>query len=127
MAHFGLGDDSEVSQVTIYWPSGIVNVYSNPQIDTVLTLVEDFSTSVVVPDPATGFAIYPVPVEDVLYLTNTHGMGNRTVQVMDVAGKPILEASVNAGQIDVSDLKSGVYVLRIVINGETLNRKFVKR
>ena len=68
-----------------------------------------------------------MPVEDVLYLTNTQGIGNRTVQVLDVAGKSILEAPVNAGQIDVSDLKSGVYVLRIVINGEMLNRKFVKR
>ena len=127
MAHFGLGDDTEVSQVTIYWPSGIVNVYSNPQVDTVLTLVEDFSTSVSVPDQTSEFAIYPMPVEDVLYLSNTRGTGSQLVQVFDVAGKSIREAAVVAGQLDVSDLKSGVYVLRVLIEGKALNRKFVKR
>lgn len=46
-AHFGIGTDTEVESVTVYWPSGTVDVVENPAINTTLVIVESTSTGVV--------------------------------------------------------------------------------
>ena len=39
-AHFGLGDNAQVTSVRVRWPSGIVQTVTPPAIDRVLTLTE---------------------------------------------------------------------------------------
>ncbi|MEO8590814.1 MAG: CRTAC1 family protein, partial [Flavobacteriales bacterium] len=45
-AHFGLGADTEVTEVVVYWPSGLVQQVANPDINSILEIVEGVSTGV---------------------------------------------------------------------------------
>jgi len=43
--HFGLGSANTVMQIEIRWPSGIIQVLKNPQIDQIFTVTEAGSAS----------------------------------------------------------------------------------
>ena len=47
--HFGLGTASKMDWIEIRWPSGLTEVFENPAVDTILTLVEGSGK----PSPAT--------------------------------------------------------------------------
>ena len=38
--HFGVGSDSSVNSITVYWPSGTVDVINNPGINTTINITE---------------------------------------------------------------------------------------
>lgn len=77
--------------------------------------------------------IYPNPVSDVLkFSLNTQSNENYKVSVFNIMGQQIIEqegisgTNISEQQIDVSNLKAGTYVVRISVNGNVFNRKFVK-
>ena len=79
-----------------------------------------------VEENATAFNIYPNPVNDKLYIeTQTQTL---TVEIYDVYGRQ--QSMVNGQQstvIDVTNLNSGIYFVKVVTeNGETVQR-FVKK
>jgi len=123
-AHFGLGQDDAVDEIQIRWPSGTVDVITDPAINTTHIIVEgtftrtpdmDSERFIVSPNPATDFIVVP-----------TTAM-NTFVEVMDASGKMILSTSSRGGQIDVSSLAAGSYVLRTIVEGEMQRAHFIKR
>ena len=126
LTHFGLGNDQAVDEVTIYWPSGIVNTVTNLPINGTITIIEDAITSVA-PTPANlQLAIGPIPAADDLFITTNANLMNARVTVFDVAGKHVLGTTLTSDRIDVSALHSGVYVLQVQMEGRTEQRRFVK-
>ena len=77
---------------------------------------------------ASSFNIYPNPVSDRLYIETLTQTQTLTVEIYDVYGRR--QSMVNGQQstvIDVSDLNSGVYFVKVVTeNGETVKR-FIKK
>ena len=73
-----------------------------------------------------SFNIYPNPVNDKLYIeTQTQ---TQTVEIYDVYGRR--QSMVNGQQstvIDVSDLNSGVYFVKVVTNEGDVVKRFVKK
>ena len=123
--HFGLGEDTVIAQVNVYWPSGLVSTVLNPSINSTITIVEDVSTAV--QEVATsGLVLFPNPAEDLLRIRSTDDVNNHVAIVNDVTGKEVIRTTVRNGTIDVSDLKSGLYVLHIMGNGNSLQAKFLK-
>ena len=76
---------------------------------------------------ASSFNIYPNPVSDRLYIETLTQTQTLTVEIYDVYGRR--QSMVNGQQstvIDVSDLNSGVYFVKVVTSeGETMKR-FIK-
>ena len=72
-----------------------------------------------------NFTIYPNPVGEQLNLVNATGC---FIEVLDVTGKIILSKHVYEinSMLDVSELNSGLYFIRIEKNGAVSNLKFVK-
>lgn len=126
-AHFGLGADATVNQVTVYWPSGIVDVVQNVAVNSSLEITEgSFSTGVV--DAAKGeFNLFPNPAQDILYVRSDNDLANEPVNVFDIAGQRVLTGTLRNDQLDITELKSGVYMLRLQVGGRQLQQKFVKR
>ena len=56
--------------------------------------------------------IYPNPVKDVLTITN-YELGITDVKIYDMLGREVLESRLLDGKVDVSQLSSGTYVLRL--------------
>lgn len=123
--HFGLGTDTSISSVTVYWPSGVVDVITNPNINDTLTITEAETLSLqnsMVED----LILYPNPTRDVLNLNASYGFENAIYSVFDMNGRRIMNSKFNTNTIDVSSLSNGNYILRIMNNGHITSQKFIK-
>lgn len=125
-SHFGLGTDSEVNTVTVYWPSGTVDVVVNPVINNTLSITEGETLSTESVDE-TDLILYPNPTKKLLNLNSKYGFQNAIYSVFDISGKRVLNSKLNSNTIDVSELSSGFYILRIMDNGVTKTQKFIKQ
>jgi hypothetical protein len=126
--HFGLGTDTEIEKITICWPSGLVSEVLNPAINTTITIVEEATSVGVFKPTAVSLLVYPNPATDVLYLSSSQFINRQNATVFDLSGKVVLESALINDQINISNLNSGVYFLRLVLeSGEILNQKFVKQ
>jgi hypothetical protein len=68
-----------------------------------------------------NFDLYPNPATDVLFLNNHYA----EVTVYDLAGNSIRNLS-NTALIDISDMKSGMYIIRLGNDKKYINKKFIK-
>jgi hypothetical protein len=123
-AHFGLGQDEEVLQVSVRFPSGIVNVVDNPAINGTITIVEDINTSVedLGEQP---LVLFPVPAADILFLSGDR-LGNKPVRLFDTNGKLVMQTMVTGNHINVGGLVPGIYVLEVQTNEGPVQRSFAK-
>ncbi|MUU79180.1 FG-GAP-like repeat-containing protein [Winogradskyella endarachnes] len=125
-AHFGLGTETSINSITIYWPSGVVDYIENPAIDTTHNITEGSALSVI-DETLLDLTVYPNPVEDELNIETTADITNKVATVFDINGKRVLNLKLNTTSIDVSNLTSGVYFLRLESNGKIMKRKFIKK
>ncbi|WP_026706410.1 T9SS type A sorting domain-containing protein [Flavobacterium soli] len=74
-----------------------------------------------------GFKAYPNPVRDILNLTYTQNISN--VEVFNMLGQQVLAKSVNAtqGQIDMSNLSMGTYLVKVTADNQVKTIKVVKQ
>lgn len=74
-----------------------------------------------------GFAAYPNPVKDVLNLSYTRAISN--VSVHNLLGQQIMTKSINATQskIDLSNLSSGTYLVKVTVDNLMQTIKIVKQ
>lgn len=73
-----------------------------------------------------NFAVYPNPVQDVMNIRSNEVVDN--VQVYDVLGKLVMEVAPNAVSptVNMSELTSGAYFVRVSINGSAKTVKVIK-
>jgi len=123
--HFGIGTDTAIDQIMVYWPSGVIDVIDNPNINETLTINEGQTLSVE-DQELTDVVIYPNPVQDMIYISTAADITNRVVSVFDINGKRVINHKLMNNALKVSTLQSGVYILRLEANGKVMNRKFIK-
>jgi surface protein len=70
--------------------------------------------------------IYPVPTENSLFLKIPAGTELKHVEIFNTQGEKIKTSAVNLQEINVENLVSGVYFIKIYTNNETLVKKFIK-
>jgi len=70
---------------------------------------------------APSFNVYPNPAKDIVYISGTEGMAN--VTMFDLQGRVVKQVSTQSSTIQVSDLPSGMYVIRIENNDITKNTR----
>lgn len=126
-AHFGLGADTQIENITVYWPSGLVSSIDEPGINTTLTIEEGDINTGVSEMEGNALSLFPNPAEDVLQVRSTQDLTGRTATITDLAGKLMSRAALRNGAVSVSSLKSGVYLLQIAGKDGVLNGRFVKR
>ena len=71
-----------------------------------------------------GLKIYPNPVTNGTFYINTSSDSKKDVVVYDVLGKQVIKTS-TTNAVNVSNLKSGVYIVKITEEGNTATRKLV--
>lgn len=124
--HFGLGADTSVNSVTIYWPSGVVDIILNPAIDDTLNVIEGETLSLE-QSLTTDLILYPNPTKALLNLNATYGFENAIYSVFDMNGRRVLNSRFSSNTIDVSKLSAGNYILRIIDDGLIKSQKFIKQ
>lgn len=72
-----------------------------------------------------GLTMYPNPLSgNTLFITSTAN-AEMNVKIYNVLGKEVLSTKVNNTTVDVSNLASGVYMVKITEEGNTATRKLV--
>ena len=72
-----------------------------------------------------GLSIYPNPAtKGQFFITSNSGL-QKSVSVFDVLGKQVLKANITDAAINVANLKSGVYFVKVIEDGKTATRKLV--
>ena len=71
-----------------------------------------------------GLKVYPNPVTSGTFYINTNANSTKEVVVYDVLGKQVIKTS-TTNAVNVSNLKGGVYIVKITEDGNTATRKLV--
>ncbi|WP_299121477.1 FG-GAP-like repeat-containing protein [uncultured Winogradskyella sp.] len=124
--HFGIGSETAINSITIYWPSGTVDLIANPAINTTHNIVEGSALSVI-DETLIDVSIYPNPVEDELTIKTSGNVIDKIATVFDINGKRVLNMKLKSNIINVSSLTSGIYFLRLESEGKIMKRKFIKK
>ncbi len=91
-----------------------------------VSLVEGDVASVPAKKVIEGFFIYPNPVINYLYINSSNGLSK--VAVYNLLGSMVKEYRNVSKKIDVSDLNSGIYLIKATsIKGQTITSKFIKK
>ncbi|WP_040253521.1 T9SS type A sorting domain-containing protein [Psychroserpens mesophilus] len=73
--------------------------------------------------------LYPNPSDDVLNITLQNSEANLGIQLYDILGKLVIQKTINTtdlAQIDVSELKEGLYLVKFTIGDSTETKRFIK-
>ena len=73
---------------------------------------------------ANNFLVYPNPVQDLLNISSE--LNEFTVEIIDLTGKVVYEAK-NKFQLNVSNLLSGVYLIKITSENGQKTSRFIKQ
>ncbi|MDC9722072.1 MAG: T9SS type A sorting domain-containing protein [Urechidicola sp.] len=73
-----------------------------------------------------NLSIYPNPARGEVTIMASNGIEVSKIEVYDVLGKKIKEMNYSSSPIDVSQLKSGVYYMSIIVNDNRVIKKLIK-
>ena len=140
--HFGLGDATLIDSLKIEWPSGVVDVHTNVEINKFYDIVEesgiDQITSIkkidkTVPNNYELNQNYPNPFNPSTFITYSLPNNNRVnLTIYDSLGKKIktlVNSEQNAGKYEISfnaeNLSSGTYFYQLKTNDYTETKKMI--
>ena len=124
--HFGIGTQTSVNSIVVYWPSGVVDTVLNPSVNETIVIEEGFTLSIN-DETLSDLTIYPNPVKDNILINSSTSIINYVATVVDINGKRLLTHRLKNNTLNVSDLQSGVYFLRLESQGKSIERKFIKQ
>ena len=125
--HFGIGTATQITKLVIKWPSGVVDVISNPAINQSI-LVTESSTLGVNQNETALFSLYPNPTADVLkiQLKDTN-LEIKSAKIFDLNGRLVLEPKIIQNAMDVQALPSANYMIKVeTVSGEKHSQQFIK-
>ena len=126
-AHFGLGEDTEIDMIVVYWPSGIVDYIMEPEVNQHLVIVEGSEPLSVDDIAEADIRIFPNPASDILTIQSSGQRSFDLVRVLDISGKVVLQSSYRKGELDVQNLAPGAYVLELRnTQGHLGHKRFLK-
>jgi len=123
--HVGIGTDDAIESITIYWPSGMIDIMDNPDINQTHTVTEG-ATLGLNDTLVDNLILFPNPTRDNLNLSSSVTLDTAIFTVFDATGRRILNGRVRSSSLDVSSISAGNYILRIVNEGQIKTQKFIK-
>ena len=123
---FGVGTNSTIDYIKVTWLSGLVDEITNVSANQLLTIVEGSN-----PLSNNEYSIEPIklipnPVEDVLKIISREPV--ETIEVYNSIGQLILQLNQNKIEyINMSQFKSGLYMVKLITNQQTKTEPILKR
>lgn len=97
-------------------------------LENIRCITFDRIVSIVENKPIPTFSLYPNPVREILHLSD-YGEDIKGFRIFDLTGRTVLTNLHLTGtetQINVSELKPGIYVISIFSDKENMTKKFIK-
>nr|WP_321233823.1 FG-GAP-like repeat-containing protein [uncultured Psychroserpens sp.] len=131
--HFGIGSDTSISHIIIYWPNTGCETYLNPPINQAFVATEGSGLScdtLGVDDEdalASDLILSPIPAKNLLNISTGLQLENAFYSIYDISGRRVMTNTLNnAKTIDISQLSAGNYILSIMSDSIVKNQKFIK-
>ncbi len=131
--HFGIGTDTAISHIIIYWPNSECEMFINPPINQAFTAIEGTGAScdtLGVDDEtlSSELSISPNPTRSILNINTSLSLENAVFNIYDISGRRVMTNSLNnSNTIDVSNLSAGNYILSVISERTITNQKFIKQ
>ena len=127
--YFGLGEDTNITTLTVYWPSGTVDVFNNVSVNQTLEITEGqtLSSEIYSLDEIT---VFPNPADDYITVKSNHNLDDAIISMFDLNGRRVLNYKNESddGIINISGLSAGEYVLRIITSDQDIySKKIIKK
>ena len=74
-----------------------------------------------------GLNIFPNPVSTGYVTLKTSVSGVKNIEIFDLSGRRVLKTSINSDTLNVSSVNSGVYIIKLSINGVSETSKLIIR
>ncbi|MDB4134007.1 T9SS type A sorting domain-containing protein [Flavobacteriaceae bacterium] len=71
--------------------------------------------------------LYPNPVNGDYVTIQSSVSGEKNIEVYDITGKRLINTTLNSDKLDVSSVSSGVYLVKVTVQGQTKVSKLVIR
>lgn len=124
--HFGIGTDSAITNIIIYWPSGIIDNIANPAINTHHVITEGQVLDVE-DEMLKNITIHPNPVAKVININSPINLIGKVATIFNIEGKRLMNLKLKEHAIDVTSLSQGSYILRLESDGKVFSQQFIKR
>ena len=124
--HVGLGDNTNITSLTVKWPSGIVDTFTDLAVDNVYEIHEGLPLDVADNESA-QLSLYTNPETDIISITYNTPLSDATYAVFTIDGKKVQSGKLENKQLNVASLATGTYILQIAENNFVSNQQFVKK
>ena len=79
------------------------------------------------PTEIENLSIFPNPAsQGKVYITSKNNLP-KFIKIFNVLGKSILSVSINRKELDISNLKAGIYIIKVTEGEKTTTRKLIIR
>ncbi len=126
---FGLGEDDLIDQLTITWPSGIIDEYINidPNVAIVATEGDSFEILTVTYQSLAEITLTPNPASTSFSIYS--GSNNFTaVEIIDIQGRTIVTqefSDTNSESLDVTGYAKGTYFVKILTENGVVTKSLL--
>ena len=127
--YFGLGENTNVSTLTIYWPSGTVDVMNNVNVNQSLVVTEGQTLSTEI-SSLNQISVFPNPTINSIEIRSDYNLENAIISVFDLNGRRVLNYKNTDGSnlVDLTSLSTGEYILRVISSeGKIYSTKILKK
>ena len=69
--------------------------------------------------------LYPNPADKNFVTIQTSSSNTKEVEVFDILGKKVIDVSLNSNNLDVSNLDSGIYLVKVAVDNQTKIQRLV--
>lgn len=88
---------------------------------------DDASTTLGIGDNANNaFVLYPNPAQTQIHIASQLS-GEKTVAIFDISGKKVIDQTMSTDTLDISQLTSGMYIVKISQNNVASTKKLIVR
>lgn len=105
--------------VDTYWPESASLDYP---ISWGKLLIESNATTIKANTSSLAPLVSPNPVQGVIYIDNN---ANTEYKIFDIVGTLVTEGITNSGEVDISNLEKGTYIVNLFVNNKMTSAKFI--
>jgi hypothetical protein len=125
---FGIGTATQIDYIKVRWLSGLVDIIYNPEINDHLTMIEGENPLGIDSFEEERIVVSPNPSSSILQISGLDNYVNSELQILDVSGKIVKNLTIDQSdiEIDISFLRSGIYILNLRAEHSFKNIKIIK-
>lgn len=124
---FGLGGATIIDQIKVKWLSGATNILKDVSVNQSIKILEDTQSLSIDTDTQLLISLYPNPVSNFLNIKTQECL--QSIEILDLQGRLVVNLKADnclINKVDISDLNSRIYFVRLNFDHKSVTKKIIK-